>query len=166
VKKLLTIITILSFFVNFSQSKKVFDYENQSSPNSENELSLYFKNQISKKLLKRIKFQPKKNNIVLSFSINKENEPYRVNVSTFRSNNLKKEIKKAFKNYPLEKLNLHNFDKSNRYSLQIITRKNNKGIFNCSSKIIIESPPICNNCSYLEYYEDIKTCLNLAFLLH
>ena len=154
---------IFIFLINislFSQAQNDFIFEEFSNPNSKNELSLYFKNEIPKKLLKKASFQPKKNNIVLSFSINKENRPYRILITNYRNTELKEAIKVAFVKYPLEKLNLTSFDKKNRYYLQIISKKGRKKVFNCSSKVIIETPPISENCEDLEFYEDIKTCLN------
>jgi hypothetical protein len=95
----------------FSQSKTNFDYEKFSDPNPKNDLSNYFKTEIPKKFLRKATFQPKKNNIVLSFSINKENKPYRITVVTFGSTELQKLIKEAFEKYPLEKLNIASLDK-------------------------------------------------------
>ena len=129
------------------------------NPNPKNELSLYFKKQVSKKLLKKATFAPRKNNIALSFLINSQNKPYAIKINAFGSKLLKEEILEAFETYPFEKLNLKNLNKKNRYHFQIISKNGNKNIFNCSSKIIVEQPPVCNNCEDLEYFEDIKNCL-------
>ncbi|QNM86817.1 hypothetical protein H9W90_06820 [Polaribacter pectinis] len=154
-----TLLTI--FAVCISQSQNNFNYQEFSNPNPKNELSLFFKKEVPKKLLKKAVFLPKNNNIVLSFSINKENKPYRISVTNYSSKELKKAIIEAFKKYPLENLNLETLDKRNRYHFQIISKNKSKNIFNCSSKIIIETPSICEPCKDLEFFEDLKNCLNL-----
>ena len=136
------------------------------NPNPKNELSKYFKKEISKKHLKKAVFQRGKNNIILSFNINNEKKPYRINIPVFGSLELRKEIKEAFKKYPLEKLNLESLDPKNRYSLQIITKKGKKNIFNCSTNIIVETPPICKNCEDLNNFEDLEKCLNIEVKKH
>lgn len=154
-----TLLTI--FAVCISQSQNNFNYQEFSKPNPKNELSLFFKKEVPKKLLKKAVFLPKNNNIVLSFSINKENKPYRISVTNYSSKELKKAIIEAFKKYPLENLNLETLDKRNRYYFQIISKNKSRNIFNCSSKIIIETPSICEPCKDLEFFEDLKNCLNL-----
>ncbi|KGL64145.1 hypothetical protein [Polaribacter sp. Hel1_85] len=136
------------------------------NPNPKNELSKYFKKEIPKKLLNKAGYQRGKNNIILSFKINTENIPYNINVSTFGSNELYNKLKTAFKKYPLEKLNLNELDKKNRYSLQIITKKGNKNIFNCSTKVMVETPAICENCKDLQNFEDLEKCLNIEVKKH
>lgn len=155
------VLIFFSFLNSFSQSINNFDYENISNPDSKNELSLFLKKEVPRKLLRKANFQPKKNNIVLSFSINKENKPYRILISAYRSKDLNEAIKNAFVNYPLEKLGLDVLNKRNRYYIQIISKKKSKIIFNCSSKVIVETPPICNSCEDLEYFEDLKNNLNI-----
>jgi hypothetical protein len=158
--KKIIIITIF-FIYNLINAQDIDWVKNAEghNPNLKNELSLYFKKQVSKKYLKKAAFAPRKNNIALSFLINSQNKPYAIKINAFSNRLLKKEILEAFESYPLEKLNLKNLDKKNRYHLQIISKKGNKNIFNCSSKVIVEQPPICNNCEDLEYFEDIKNCL-------
>lgn len=160
-KKFILNSVLLFFIVVTSHSQNNFNYQEFSNPDSKNELSLYFKKEVPKKLLKKAKFLPKKNNVVLSFSINKENKPYHISVALFGSKELSKSITEAFEKYPLENLNLDSLDKRNRYYLQIISKKDTKNIFNCSTKIIVETPSICEPCKDLEYFEDLKTCLNL-----
>ncbi|TXD46512.1 hypothetical protein [Polaribacter sp. IC073] len=165
-KKLLQLFFFFSFLISFSQSNTTFNYGKFTEPDAKNELSLYFKSEVPKKLLRRSVFAPKKNDIILSFSINKENKPYNIAINTFRSKDLYEAIVKAFEKYPLEKLKLDTLNSSNRYSLQIISKKKNKAIFNCSTTIMVASPPIYDSCSDLTYYEDLKTCLNIAVKEH
>ena len=164
--KKIVFILFLYTVISFSQNKKDFDYEKFSNPTEDNELSMYFKKEIPKKVLKKIDFNNDRQNIVLSFSINKEKKPYRIQLSSFNGDDFEKAIIEAFKKYPLEKLNLHNFDSKNRYYLQIASRKRNKAFINCSSKIIVETPPICEPCEDLNYFEDLKSCLNIEVKKH
>ena len=162
-------ILLTIFFIYSSINAQDIDWENNTidhNPNPKNELSKYFKKEISKKHLRKATFAPKKNNITLSFFINKENKPFGISINSFRSSELRKTIIEAFKKYPLEKLNLDSLNKRNRYSLQIISKKGAKNIFNCSSKIIIETLPICDSCNDLEYYEDIETCIEQKLNQH
>lgn len=158
-KKIIQTLVICLTTISFSQTPEVFDYEKFSNPSPDNELSKHFKKAISKKLLSEAKFLPKKNNITLSFLINKDNEPYKINIDLFGGADLKKAIIDAFEKYPLERLNLDTINKQNKYSFQIISEKRGEKIFDCSSKIIVESPSIVNSCQDLEFYEDLKKCL-------
>jgi hypothetical protein len=152
--------------MSFSQSNEDFDYEKFSEPNPNNEFSLFLKKEIPKKLLKNIYFSEKDNTIVMSFSLNNENKPFGIKFSSNLSSELYSEIKKACEKYPFEKLNIEELDTKNSYSLQIISKKGSKNIFNCSSKIIIEAPSICENCEDLGFFEDIQSCLETAFKKH
>ncbi|MBU3010066.1 energy transducer TonB [Polaribacter vadi] len=160
-KNYLLIFTIFSFFIGFSQTNSEFDYEKYSNPNPENELSLYFKNEIKKKLLRNARFQTKKNNITLSFFINNERKPYNISVSSFGSFEFNKAVISTFKEFPLDKFSLDSLDTRNKYSLQIVSKKGSKNIFNCSTKLVVETPPVCEQCEDLKFYPDIKSCLNL-----
>jgi hypothetical protein len=164
--KNLVLFLFLFSLISYSQTKKNFDYDKYSNPNEDNELSLYFKKEIPKKLIKKIEFSDDSKNIVMSFSINKENKPYRIKFSSFKGDDFEKAVIEAFKKYPLEKLNLNNFDSKNRYYVQIASRKRKKAYINCSSTIIIETPPICEPCKDLAYFEDLKSCLNIELKKH
>lgn len=164
--KFLSFLLVLFSSLCFSQSIEDFDFENYTNPSPDNELSIYFKENIPKKLLRKVKLQPKKENIVISFYVTKENKPYKIRVNNFEDCQLKKTIINAFKAYTLEKITSKKLDPKAFYALQIISKKKNKPIINCSSKLVKILPPICNNCKDLEYYEDIKTCLNQEVTKH
>ena len=158
-KKIAIILFFLSFF-SFSQTKE-FDYLHLSNPDTKNELSIHFNTEIPFKLLKDISYPKKKYTLNVSFLINKLGEPYQINTSFKVSNNLYNAIKKALLNFPLEKLNIKSLDTKVKYSFQIIaSAKKHGNIFYCSSLMITETLPICNSCEDLEYYGDIKNCIN------
>ena len=154
-KKYLTIISLFSFLLCFSQSSQKFDYEKYSNPNTNNALSLFFKENVKKKLLKKAAFFKNNKNITLSFYINKEGEPYKLNITS-----------KGTDDYYKKHIGYDSLKSRNKYSLQIISKKGSKKIFNCSATIIIEKPPICAECKDLDLYEDIKNCLNLEVKKH
>lgn len=162
-------IIILFFFIGFYAYAQNINWDDSilnHNPNPKNELSQYFKKNIKRKLLKKVGFYPKKNNIVLSFNINNENKPYRISVNSFGGLNFSEEVKKAFEKYPLEKLGLKSLDKKNRYHLQIVSKQKKKNIFNCSTTIVVEEPPIIDSCSDLNNYEDLKNCLSFDVKQH
>jgi hypothetical protein len=164
-KNYLLLLFLVSFLMGFSQSNENFDYEKLSYPNPKNELSLFFKKEIPRKLLRKANYFKNKKNILLSFNINKENKPYNIKISSF-SIELEAEVKKAFEKYTLEKLNIKDVNTKNNYTLQIISKKGSYNIFNCSTKIIIETPPICETCEDLEYFKDLESCLEIEFKKH
>ncbi len=166
-KKNLIIVCLFSFLMGYAQTLKKFNYTTLSNPDIKNELSLYFKKEIPKKLLKNIKYPKNKTSINAYFYINKENKPYDIKTNLYSNNkDLEEKIKEAFDKYPLEKLNIKNLNSKNRYSFQIISNNGNKNIFNCSSKIIIETPTVCSACKDLNYFEDFETCLNRELKKH
>lgn len=164
-KKLIIITLLLCSVVAFSQEDK-FDYEQLSNTNPKNELSKYLKDVVPRKYLKKARFFKNSKSIILSFKINKDNKPFAISISTSGSTDLRKAITDAFKKYPLKKLNIGKLDRKNRYSLQIISKKGNKPIFNASSKIIIEAPSIYKKCNDLLFFDDLKTCINLEVKKH
>ena len=164
-KKLIIITVLLCSVIAFSQEDK-FDYEQLSNTNPKNELSKYLKDAVPRKYLKKARFLKNSKSIILSFKINKDNKPFAISISTSGSYDLKKALTDAFKKYPLKKLNIGKPNRKNKYSLQIISKKGNKPIFNVSSKIIIETTSIHKKCSDLIFFDDIKTCINLEVKKH
>jgi hypothetical protein len=163
-KKTFLVILLFISFVSFSQLEKT--NIKQSNPNPKNELSKYLKKNVPKKLLKKVRYPNSLNLILMSFYINKENKPSNINLNSFGNFELQTAIEKAFKNYPLEKLNLGNFDKSKEYYLQLIRKSGYKSIFSCSTKILTKTLPVCDECNDLEYYKDIETCIQLKIKKH
>lgn len=165
-KKIILYITLFCSLFSYSQSQN-YDYIGLTKPTPDNKLSNYFKNAIPAKLLKNLRYPAKKQNIILSFYINKTNEPYKVTSNVLSNISLYNAINKAFLNYPLENLGNKNFDSKNKYSLQIIIRKNQfESVFSCSSLIVTEEAPVCESCNDLEFYEDITNCINSKIKNH
>ena len=159
-KKILLIVLILNSYINFGQEIN-FDYINNSKPSIHNDLSTYFKNKISFKLLKNIKYPLKKNyTLNVFFNINEQNEIFNIRTSFKVKKDLYDAIVNALREYPIEKLNLDKIDSRKRYSFQIIGNTSEYGnIFYCSSIITSESLPVCAPCEDLKHYNDIKVCI-------
>ncbi|TVZ55210.1 hypothetical protein OD91_0455 [Lutibacter sp. Hel_I_33_5] len=146
------------FLISFSFSQENFDYQKYSNPDPENELSIYFKKHIPEQLLTNITYSKNKSNLIVSFYINKEGIPYNVNINSSRNSKLNKILRKKVESYPFNKMDIK-LDTSKKYSFQIISKNENINRINCSSKLIIESAPICNNCNDLNFYQDIVRCV-------
>ncbi|CAL2103357.1 TonB-like protein [Tenacibaculum sp. 190130A14a] len=156
-KKLFLLLLVSSF--SFSQTAKDELYDTFTSPNANNKLSNYLKEKIHPDLLKNITYPKNSKKIILSFQVNKENIPYRINLNTYLNKDLRASLKNAFKEY-----SLHNFttklDTRKKYSLQIISNKGTQNIINCSSVPLEISSPNCSSCDDLDFYSDINYCLN------
>jgi hypothetical protein len=61
-KNYLLLVFLFSFLMSFSQSDQNFDYEELSDPNPKNELSLFFKKEIPRKLLRKANYIKNKKN--------------------------------------------------------------------------------------------------------
>lgn len=158
-KKLFFFIILQASNICLSQSIDEFDYQSFSKPDKKNELSIYFKKNVPKHLLKNIRYYKENSNIIMNFQINNENQPYNIRFTNYLSGELANKIKDLFIEYPIEKLNIRK-NKKNNYWLQIIKKKNAKNsFFECSSIIIQETPYNCNSCLDLEYYADINSCI-------
>lgn len=165
-KTFTTLLLLFSILIIYSQSTKPFDYEKYSDPNPKNQLSLHFKENVDKKLLRKAQFFNNKKNIILSFYINQQGEPYKLNVTSRGSEEYYTAIKSTFRDYFKKYIGYDSLSSKHKYSLQIISKKGSRKIFNCSSKVIVEKPPVCSECKDLDLYEDLKYCLNLEVKKH
>ncbi|MEN8776355.1 MAG: energy transducer TonB [Polaribacter sp.] len=159
-KTKLSLIFFLFLVLAVSSQNKNFDYLNKTKPNTKNELSIHFKNEIPFTLLKKINYPKNHNTLNVFFFINELGEIYKVNTSFKVSKQLYKYIKKALINYPIEKLNIKDLSPKNKYSFQIIASTvEYENIIYCSSIIVTEKLPVCTPCKDLNYYKDIETCI-------
>ncbi|TMM28638.1 hypothetical protein FDT66_13625 [Polaribacter aestuariivivens] len=158
----LTLIVLLILSIEGFSQKNNFDYLKNSNPNQKNELSLHFRNAIPFRLLKNIKYPRATYTLNVFFYVNKLGEAYDISTSFKVNKELGDTIKKALLDFPLEKLNLGELDSKKRYSFQIIASTVDfENIIYCSSIVISETLPVCKACEDLEYYQDIKSCINL-----
>lgn len=139
-----------------------------SETDSNNELSIYLKKNVSKKLLKKVSYPYGKSFISASFCIDKNNEIYNFTTSNIYSE-LNDALKEAFKNYPIEKLVPTNRSQSAKYNLKIIAKKGSKNIFDCSNHFTVETSYLSRNCQKFEQYPDRMKCFSEEvkdFFLH
>jgi hypothetical protein len=157
-RKQLLLIALFYNFFGYSQSNQNFDYK-VSNPNSENELSLYFKKEIPATLLKSITYPKNKTNFIVYFYVNKENEPYYISFDSYRNSKLNKALKKALEKYLKQNITL-DFDTKKKYSFQVIAKSYNENKIICSSYFVAEATPILEKCKDLDFYQDSKSCIN------
>ncbi|TDQ29903.1 energy transducer TonB [Tenacibaculum caenipelagi] len=156
-KKLFLLLFLSSFC--FSQTAKDQFYDEFTNPNLNNKLSNYLKENLHQDLLKDITYPEKSKKIILSFQINKENIPYRIDINSFRNEELRKSLKKLFKEYNLNHFTTK-FDTRKKYSLQIITNNGISNIINCSTIPLEISSPNYKSCEDLDFYSDTNYCVN------
>ncbi|WP_088324885.1 hypothetical protein [Polaribacter tangerinus] len=161
----LTFSIIFTSLFGFSQVEN-FNYEQFSNPNRKNDLAKHFSKTVKKKYLRSIRFPKKSNLITLHFTLDADKKPTEIEISGYQTIETSEAILNSFREYPLKKLGIKNLDRKKRYSLQIISKKGTKNIFNVSSKIIEETPSVMTNCNDLNYYDDIKDCVNIAIEKH
>lgn len=156
-----THLTTLFLFISLS----CFAQSSISDTDSKNELSLYLKEEISKKLLKKASYPKGKSFITASFCIDKNDEIY--NFTTSNGDiELNARLREAFENYPIDKLVPSNRGQAYKYSLKIITKKGSKNIFNCSNQFDIRTSNYTKNCQKYEQYPDIQKCFSEALKKH
>lgn len=155
-KKILLLLLLCFVNLTFSQAKK-FDYKKYSFPNKTNELSLFLKENIKKKELKKVTFNQGINNVVLSFYLNERLEIFEIDVDT-KNFTLNRKLENLLSKFPLEKLNIPKPSPGKKYSLQIIEKEGRKNVFNCSTKIIEESPVNCATCDQYKQFNDKNSC--------
>jgi hypothetical protein len=142
------------------ESDKYRDFDIYALPSNSNELSRYFRKNINIKLLDAIKFQDTIENnkrIILEFKINKKFKVNNLRVNS-QYNELNNEIKEAFKNYDIKKLNLPKESELYTYKIQIISSYNNRSIINCSTHIIYDKLPVYEGCVSKTTHSNLSTC--------
>lgn len=148
-------------------------FQTIANPDENSELSLFFKQNLSTKDLKKIDFHKitssflfklnpyKLDNydytIRLTFEINKDNKAQNIKIQT-GDTDLNNQIKKIFKTFPLEKLKLNDKYKSGIISVQLFTRENKKAIIKASTNAVYDINPSLKECENLEYYSKRSSC--------
>ncbi|CAM1346603.1 energy transducer TonB [Tenacibaculum crassostreae] len=156
-KKTFLLLFLSSFC--FSQTVKDEYYDKFTNPNPNNKFSNYLKENLHQDLLKNIAYPEKSKKIILSFQVNKENIPYRIDINSFRNNELNKSLKKLFKEFSLNNF-ATKLDTRKKYSLQIISNNGTHNTINCSTVPLEISFPNSKSCDDLDFYDDINYCIN------
>lgn len=158
-KKLIIFTFLISFISINSQSWNSLSIEQRKNSNPKNEVSKFFKKEIPRVLLRNVFYNKNQNNLVLSFFINNENLPYGIRINNFRNRDLNEAIIAAFKKYSLQKLNLKELNQQKLYFFQVVKKDGKKNIINCSNTFFSETLPYKTLCNDLNYYQDIKKCI-------
>lgn len=175
IKQSLLIIFLFTSIVAFPQINTSNDFKDKyeefdfyASPDKTNKLSRFFRNRIDTRMLKVIKFKEKdlrKQRVFLRFSLNSDNEPVYVKVSSPYSE-LNTSIEEAFKRYDIKKLNIPEINPLNGYLLQIISMEGNTAIVNCNTTIIYDRFPVFEGCESVTNYGAMRKCINKQLEKH
>ncbi|WP_152285577.1 hypothetical protein [Flavicella marina] len=137
----------------FSQSNDIFD------TSEKNDLALYLKKTISKKLLKKVSFPQKADIIRATFCVDKNNDIYQFKTTNYNKE-LETALQKAFEAYPISKLITTTPDTSVKYGLLIIHKKGSKPKFNCSNVVSEEKNASITKCNTYKQYPDQRRCFS------
>lgn len=172
--KKITLVLILVATNCFSQTEiKMFknkydELDYYAKPDPKNDLSKYFRRHIDYKLLDALRINDSiesKNYVYLTFQLNTENKIIKINVNSPYSE-LNKNISEAFKDYDIDKLNLQEKSPLNIYFLQILSRKEDKIVVNCSTDIIYNRHPVYEGCESSTSYSQMRSCINKLLEAH
>lgn len=134
-------------------------FQTLSKPDENSDLSIYFKNNLPEKLLKKIDYSVIKSSyryenisnkvynytIRLTFEIDKKNKASNIHIYT-GDNDLNKQIIAIFKNYPLEKLSIDESYKTGVISVQLFAKENKQIIIKASTFAVVDRDPVIKNC--------------------
>lgn len=152
------IITLQIDAENFKHEEES-QYTKSTNPNSENELSLYFKRFITQKELDTADIFSNRKSITVSFSIDKSGDL--VNIKCNSSvKGLNEKIIKLFKDYPKEKLNINSNNVLDLYTYQILTKVNNVKSIKCSTTPDVKVYPIYKGCGGSNNPIDLRNCFS------
>ncbi|WP_158009607.1 energy transducer TonB [Tenacibaculum todarodis] len=155
------IVFLLFFIVFYSHAQVISDrkYNKLTKPNTANNLSIYLQGKIHKDLLQDITFPKYGRKVTLSYYVNKDGKPYNINFNSYRNNKLTRALKKYMKEYSLDSLGFK-ADTRKKYTIQIISKKKDKNIIECSTNPIEITSPNSESCKDLNFYSDINNCFN------
>lgn len=139
-----------------SETDKIDEFDAESKPSPTSELSLYFEKHLSKELIAEAGLTSKRKRLLLTFSFD-ENDKLTA-ITNAKNEKLNDEIIKAFKKYPIEKLDLEYFSPFTFYYLQILAYNNGETIINCNTVLISNSHPIFEECKNAKNSEEVKNC--------
>lgn len=140
---------------------KYEEFDAYAKPSKTNELSKFFKNRISSKMLNALQFSEsdeRKQRIFLTFQLNKNDEITNIKV-TSKYSEFNKLVVSIFKKYPKKNLTIPEKNLLNTYVIQIVSKEAGKNRINCSSEIIYDKFPVCYGCEQYTTYTDLKKCM-------
>lgn len=140
-------------------------FQEYSQPTISNDLSLFFKENLSNETILKSNLNSLNNALKISFSIDKKNTLTNIK-TTARSKIVSDELVRIFLLYPIDKLNLVEPHPLNTYYLQILSFENDITIINASTNILYERIPIITGCENSKNFDEGKKCFNTQIATH
>ncbi len=156
-KLLLALLVVFSSICGYSQeTEKIDKWDKYTSAGTNNYFYKHFKKFLTSELISKESFSNSKKKIFIEFSvIDGQVENVKTN-STYIP--LKKKIIYAFNRLNFDKVSIYKTGTFHNYSIQLIELVNRKWVLNCSSTVLHEVPPICDNCNKRKDYESYNLC--------
>ena len=144
------------------RTKKFIEY---SQPTTSNNLTVFFKQNLTKGILLKTNLNDLNDNIKLSFNLNEKNQYSNIKTNA-RSTTVSDELKRVLSMYSKNKLNLTDQHPLNKYYLQILSFENNIPIVSVSTNILFERIPIITGCENSKTAEEGKKCFSTQVSKH
>jgi hypothetical protein len=139
--------------------------EEISYPTTDNPFAVYMSKNLSKEIISKADLNSINKSVYIAFEIDKNNKPFNI-ISNSRSEDLETEIFSLFQKYPVDKLNLIDKSKFNKYNLQILTFENNRNIIKTNTRLSAKKAPLFPNCESSENIKASKECFSKGIQRH
>ncbi|MFD0836543.1 hypothetical protein ACFQ0I_12260 [Mariniflexile aquimaris] len=153
------IITLQIDAENFKHEEENL-YTETTNPNSENELSHYFKRFFTQDEIDTADILSNRKSISVSFSIDDRGKFIDLNCNS-KVESLNKKIIQVFINVPKEKLNINSKSILELYTYQIITKVNGIKTIKCSTTPEVKLFPIYKGCGDSSTPNELKKCFSM-----
>jgi hypothetical protein len=141
-------------------------FSKASKPTTDNDLSIFIKQNISDSLLEKTNLNNINDRILISFNIDEKKQLTNIKTNA-RSKTVEKELISILEKYPSEKLiNTEDLSLSNTCTMQTLAFENNQAIVKASSHISYERIPIFKNCEKYKTTQELKKCFSRGIRLH
>lgn len=162
---------VLLFFtcsICFSQTDyqtfidKYEEFAFYAKPNKTNKLSKYFAKRIDSYLIDTYQISDtikNKKYVYLTFRFDKQNKITNLIVNSPYLE-LNKNIREAFTDYDIEALNIQEKSPLNIYTLQILSKEDDKMVINCSTDVVYDRQPVFEGCESSTNKHKLSDCFN------
>lgn len=162
----ITITLFLFLCIGYSQPKvtnykeKYDEFDYYAEPNSNSDLTNFFKSHIDLTLLEKVKIDYEEDyqkRMFLTFQI-EEGKVKNIR-TTSKYSELSNQFVEAFKKYDINKLNIQDKSELNMYALQLTSWQNGRAILNCSQKVVVDRFPVFEGCETVPSYFKMAACI-------
>lgn len=134
-------------------------FTESTNPDTENELSLYFKRFLTQNDLASADILSNRKSITVRFGIDKNGRL--VNIKCNSSvKTLNEKIIQLFNMFPIDKLNINSKNVLELYTYQILTKVNNVKSIKCSTTPEVKIFPIYKGCGDSDSADDMRACFS------